>query len=91
LQEYLLQEPLDLLTAEVGQYDIEFAVDNPLLQQHRNYNQEELGQRVAFVRTKFNAEQTDIFDAVKATLDNPNHQESNMFYVDGPGITIRNL
>jgi hypothetical protein len=65
LQEYLLQEPLDQLMAEVGENDVETTVTNRLIQQHRNFNQQELADRVIFARSKFNSEQTDIFDLAR--------------------------
>jgi hypothetical protein len=74
------------LIAAVGQFDIELNAANPLIQQHRNFNQQELAQRVAYVRTKFNPEQQTIFEAVKQSLDFPDQQDSNMYYIDGPGI-----
>ncbi len=86
--DYLLQEPLDLLTAEVGQNDIETAVIYRLIQQHRNFNQRELAYCVTFARSKFNTEQTEIFDTIKETLDSPEQHNSKMFYVDGPGVKL---
>jgi hypothetical protein len=84
LHEYLLQEPLDQLMAEVGENDVETTVTNRLIQQHRNFYQQELADRVIFARSKFNSEQTDIFDSIKETLDSPEPHDSKMFYVDGP-------
>jgi hypothetical protein len=86
MQDYQLQVPLDVLIAAVGQFDIELNAANPLIQQHRNFNQQELAQRVAYVRTKFNPEQQTIFEAVKQSLDFSDQQDSNMYYIDGPGI-----